>query len=90
MQAAIAEHIKSVGENDSPLPRLSTGASVDTVAPEEPCSIEQCNPPSYLIVHLTIGQHTTPHVREESSENLANKWKIENLQLRIICVMLNL
>ena len=67
----MAQHIKSVGEKDSPLPRLSTGASVDTVAPEGPCSNPQCNPPSYLIVHLTIGQHTTPHVRGESSENLA-------------------
>ncbi len=77
MQAAIAEHIKSVGENDSPLPLLSNGASVDTDAPEGPCSNEQCSPPSYLIVHLTIGQHTTPHVRGESSENLANKRKYE-------------
>jgi hypothetical protein len=59
MHAATAEHIKSVGENDSPLPRLSTGASVDTLAPEGPCCNVQCKLLSYFIVHFTIELHTT-------------------------------
>ena len=34
MQPASAAPTRSVGEKDSPLPLLSTGASVESVAPE--------------------------------------------------------
>jgi len=36
IQAARAVATKSVGEKDSPLPSLSTGASVSSLAPEGP------------------------------------------------------
>ena len=38
---------KSVGENDSPFPLLSTGASVIRVLPEGPCVAVQRRFPSY-------------------------------------------
>ena len=41
MHAASAVATRSVGEKDSPFPSLSTGASVDSLAPEGPCVAEQ-------------------------------------------------
>ena len=46
IQAAKAVATRSVGEKDSPLPSLSTGASVERVAPEGPCVAEQRSCPS--------------------------------------------
>jgi len=46
MHVPSAVATRSVGENASPLPWLSTGASVSTVAPEGPCSARQRSPPS--------------------------------------------
>ena len=41
MHAARAVATRSVGEKDSPFPSLSTGASVDSLAPDGPCVAEQ-------------------------------------------------
>ena len=46
MQVANAVATRSVGEKDSPLPSLSTGASVESVAPEGPWEAEQRSWPS--------------------------------------------
>ena len=60
MQAARAVATKSVGEKLSPLPSLSTGASVSNLRPEGPCTAEQCNCPSYRTVILTKGNPAQP------------------------------
>ncbi len=41
IQVAKAVATRSVGEKDSPFPSLSTGASVDSLAPDGPCVAEQ-------------------------------------------------
>ena len=78
MQAAVAEHIRSVGENDSPLPWLSTGASVHTRAPEGPCSNSQCSSPWYTMLHFTI------HTRYYAILRPASSWKFTFISLFII------
>ena len=55
IQVAKAVATRSVGEKDSPLPSLSTGASVSSLASEGPWTAEQCNCPSYLTEILTKG-----------------------------------
>ena len=68
IHAAVAEHIKSVGEKDSPFPWLSVGASVATCAPELTCSSSQCNPPSYLTLHFTMTLCYASSANASSSE----------------------
>ena len=46
IQVANAVVTRSVGEKDSPFPSLSTGASVDSLAPEGPWVAEQRSWPS--------------------------------------------
>ena len=46
IQVANAVVTRSVGEKDSPFPSLSTGASVDSLAPDGPWVAEQCSWPS--------------------------------------------
>ena len=46
MHAPSAVATRSVGENDSPRPLLSTGASVVRVLPDGPCVATQCRSPS--------------------------------------------
>src|SRR5438046_9941689 len=45
---------RSVGENASPLPLLSVGASVAIFDFDGPCTASQCKLPVYLIDTLTI------------------------------------
>src|SRR6266487_3338963 len=45
---------RSVGENASPLPLLSVGASVAILALDGPCTASQCKSPVYLTEMLTI------------------------------------
>src|SRR4051812_27559155 len=54
MQLPRAVATRSVGENDSPLPLLSLGASVAIFDFDGPCVASQCRPPVYLISTLTI------------------------------------
>ncbi len=46
IQVAKAVATRSVGEKDSPFPSLSTGASVESVAPDGPWVAEQRSCPS--------------------------------------------
>src|SRR5690242_13730358 len=48
MQVARAVATRSVGENASPLPLLSLGASVESFACEGPCVASQCKSPVYF------------------------------------------
>src|ERR1700677_2224489 len=59
MQVPSAVATRSVGENDSPFPMLSTGASVSSCLPEGPWEAVQCNPPVYSIAILTMPHPTT-------------------------------
>src|SRR6266853_4520246 len=54
MQVARAVATRSVGENASPLPLLSVGASVAIFAFDGPCAASQCKSPVYLTEMLTI------------------------------------
>ena len=54
MHVSIDVASKSVGENDSPFPLLSTGASVIRVFPDGPCVAEHRRFPSYFASILTI------------------------------------
>src|SRR5438045_8560760 len=54
MQVARAVATRSVGENASPLPLLSVGASVAIFASDGPCTASQCKSPVYLTEMLTI------------------------------------
>src|SRR6266566_4553786 len=54
MQVARAVATRSVGENASPLPLLSVGASVAIFDFDGPCVASQCRSPVYLIEILTI------------------------------------
>src|ERR1700747_3630005 len=45
---------RSVGENASPLPLLSVGASVAIFDCDGPCVASQCSPPVYLMDTSTI------------------------------------
>src|SRR5438132_2971167 len=59
MQVARAVATRSVGENASPLPLLSAGASVAIFAFEGPCTASQCKSPVYLTEILTIPNYAT-------------------------------
>src|SRR5205807_7684033 len=54
MQVARAVATRSVGENASPLPLLSVGASVAIFASDGPCTASQCKSPVYLTEILTM------------------------------------
>src|SRR3954451_9932784 len=54
MQVPSAVATRSVGENDSPLPLLSVGASVERFESDGPCVASQCRSPVYLIEILPI------------------------------------
>src|SRR5215831_15728185 len=66
MQVASAVATRSVGENASPLPLLSLGASVEIFDCDGPCVASQCRSPVYLTLTLTIPNcamhHATCHV----------------------------
>jgi hypothetical protein len=53
MQEASEVAVRSVGENDSPLPWLSTGASVCRTVPEGPCVALTRRSPRYSQEILT-------------------------------------
>src|SRR6266550_8405724 len=57
IQVPRAVATRSVGENASPFPLLSAGASVASFAREGPCVAEQCKSPSYRIETLTIDHY---------------------------------
>src|SRR5437763_4202881 len=48
---------RSVGENASPFPSLSVGASVASLEFDGPCLAKQCRSPSYRIEILTIDHY---------------------------------
>src|SRR5260370_30775097 len=52
---------RSVGENASPLPLLSVGASVEISDCDGPCVASQCKSPVYLTETLTISLATDYH-----------------------------
>src|SRR6188768_3301442 len=54
MHVARAVATRSVGENASPLPLLSVGASVESFACEGPCVASQCKSPVYLTETWTM------------------------------------
>src|ERR1044071_5334313 len=54
MHVARAVATKSVGENASPLPLLSLGASVEILACEGPCVASQCKSPVYFTETWTM------------------------------------
>src|SRR5207247_5596695 len=56
MQVASAVATRSVGENASPLPLLSVGASVDIFDCDGPCVASQCKLPVYLTETSTIDE----------------------------------
>src|SRR6266480_143237 len=56
MQVASAVATRSVGENASPLPLLSIGASVEIWDCDGPCVASQCKLPVYLTSTLTMTQ----------------------------------
>src|SRR5437667_1182658 len=56
MQVASAVATRSVGENASPLPLLSVGASVEIFDCDGPCVASQCKLPVYLTSTLTMTQ----------------------------------
>src|SRR5919197_2122539 len=62
---------RSVGENASPLPLLSLGASVEIFACEGPCVASQCKSPVYLTETSTMRNYATAlsfcHVRSNRS-----------------------
>src|SRR3989440_13069240 len=58
MQVPRAVATRSVGENASPLPLLSVGASVESIDSDGPCVASQCRSPVYLIEILTINLAT--------------------------------
>src|SRR4029450_33010 len=59
MHVARAVATRSVGENASPLPLLSLGASVESFACDGPCVASQCNSPVYLTETWTIQNYAT-------------------------------
>src|SRR5438034_9116883 len=59
MHVPSAVATRSVGENDSPLPLLSVGASVASFDLEGPCVASQCKSPVYLISTLTMLNYAT-------------------------------
>src|SRR4030095_4070375 len=59
MHVARAVGTRSVGENASPLPLLSVGASVEIFDCEGPCVASQCKSPVYLIEMLTMIEYAT-------------------------------
>src|SRR5205807_6006634 len=58
MHVASAVATRSVGENASPLPLLSVGASVEIFDCDGPCVASQCKSPAYLTETLTISLAT--------------------------------
>src|SRR5437667_6876872 len=54
MHVARAVATRSVGENASPLPLLSLGASVEIFDCDGPCVASQCKPPVYLTETWTM------------------------------------
>src|SRR5213076_1987535 len=60
MHIARAVATRSVGENASPLPLLSVGASVEIFDCDGPCSALQCKSPVYLTETLTIFRYRLP------------------------------
>src|SRR5882724_13310892 len=59
MQVPRAVATRSVGENASPLPLLSVGASVAIFDCDGPCVASQCKSPVYLIEMLTMSEYAT-------------------------------
>src|SRR6267143_5154355 len=59
MHVARAVATRSVGENASPLPLLSVGASVAIFDCDGPCTASQCKSPVYLISTLTMENYLT-------------------------------
>jgi hypothetical protein len=57
MQVPSAVATRSVGENDSPLPLLSVGASVASFARDGPCTALQWRSPVYSMQTLTMFQY---------------------------------
>src|SRR6266404_119984 len=57
MQVPSAVATRSVGENASPLPLLSVGASVAIFDCDGPCVASQCRLPVYLMSTLTIANY---------------------------------
>src|SRR5882724_8082279 len=70
MQVPRAVATRSVGENASPLPLLSVGASVAIFDCYGPCVASQCKSPVYLIEMLTMIEYATHcagcHVSKDS------------------------
>src|SRR5215467_10894219 len=71
MQVASAVATRSVGENASPLPLLSLGASVEIFDCDGPCVASQCRPPVYLTETSTMQNYATAgsfcHIRSSRS-----------------------
>ena len=91
IQVANAVATRSVGEKDSPLPSLSTGASVEREAPEGPWVAEQRSCPSYeteiftklllsLVVSRTRAASPTPRETEEEHNSRARHCTEKNLE----------
>src|SRR2546421_8157548 len=59
MQVPSAVATRSVGENASPLPLLSVGASVAIFDWEGPCVASQCKLPVYLMETFTITKYAS-------------------------------
>jgi hypothetical protein len=57
MHVASAVATRSVGENASPLPLLSVGASVEIFDWDGPCVASQCKSPVYVTSTLTMSDY---------------------------------
>src|SRR5438046_2535529 len=68
MQVPSAVATRSVGENASPLPLLSAGASVGIFDLDGPCVASQCKLPVYSISTLTMPNYATDKFTSQSWE----------------------
>src|SRR5206468_4718849 len=92
MHVASAVATRSVGENASPFPLLSVGASVAILDCEGPCVASQCKSPVYSIETLTINDYAAPfsscHV--EGLQDISNvKIRMSNVETNPNAKMLN-
>src|SRR4029077_3673775 len=74
MQVPRAVATRSVGENASPLPLLSAGASVASFACDGPCVASQWRSPVYLIEILTMADYPA---RTTASQHLCHPERSE-------------
>src|SRR6266478_9983299 len=72
MQVPSAVATRSVGENASPLPLLSVGASVAIFDFDGPCTASQCKSPVYLIEILTMPNYATRGALKQPSGRQGN------------------